>query len=70
MTAVCSCTPVNWRGWAADGRAHFPIFAQASTAGVPFLPNVSRFVQAHVRDLASPGAGFNSTTAVEVRLLP
>ncbi len=55
----------------ANGRVHFPIdFAQASTSGLPFLPNVSRFLQAHVRDLASTGAGFNSTTAVELRLLP
>jgi DNA-binding beta-propeller fold protein YncE len=53
------------------GRARFELdFAHAGGASVPFLPGTTRYVQARVRDLASAGAGFNTTTAVEVRLLP
>lgn len=52
-----------------NGRARIAIdFAQAGASAVPFVAGTSRFVQARVRDVAAGGAGFNATTAVEVRL--
>lgn len=55
----------------ARGALHFPLrWTQALGGHAPFVPGTSSFVQAHVRDAASTGAGFNATTAVEVRVQP
>lgn len=55
----------------ARGALRFPLrWPQALAAHPPFTPGTSSFVQAYVRDFASAGAGFNASTAVELRVRP